>query len=546
MMASRFRPLTRIQHAYLTGRRPETVLGGPSTHGYFEFITPVLDPTQLNRAIDRAVRRHEALRTIVHPDSAEVLDDVPEFPLAVHDLRNLPDGSARTRLANLREEQSSLVRPADQWPLFGITLVILDQESRVLLDVDGLTLDLASVHLLLAEITGMAQADAEPVPDPGQPASQRSISHWEGALQNLPPAPRVPLNRHPREIELTHFTSRAHLLTRERWEQAVAVGRRHGLTPSALALTLFAETLHQCTGQNSFSLMVPLNRRPRHRPAVIGSWSNFVPVGLDWSAGSLADRGRDAQRRLLVAMLHGDVAGPELVGSLMRMHHRTSGALLPVVFTSGIGIAPATPPESWRLADLRSQTAGIWLDGQVTEVPQGLMIHWDSVDEVLGADRADHLFALHVELWEGLVEDSLDLSLSTPRPDPWDARWEPLVTPSTALEQLLSTAWSTATGACPLGTHDDLLTAGANPSTAEVASKWLTSWFGAPLIPPSDLALASTITATAAELTRRRPELTRIAELSLIAASRSGESLAPSIPHLTPSTRTRRPQEGTS
>lgn len=543
MMTAGLRPLTRIQHAYLMGRRPETVLGGPSTHGYFEFITPQLDPTHLIRAINRSVRRHEALRTIVHQDSSEVIDEVPDFPLAVHDLRHLPERSARARLEELREEQSDLVRPADRWPLFGVTLVILNQECRVMIDVDGLTLDLASIHLLLAEITDVAEADADPVPIPRQPASQRSISHWDDILQELPPAPRVPLERHPREVEFPYFTGRAHLLPKERWEKAMTVGRQHGLTPSALALTLFAETLHLCTGQNTFSLVVPLNRRPRQRPAVIGSYSNFVPVGFDWTSDSLAARGRDAQRRLLVATVHGDVEGPELVGNLMRIRHRTAGALLPVVFTSGIGIAPTTSPESWCLAELRSQTAGIWLDGQVTEIRQGLMIHWDSVDEVLGADRADQLFALHVELWEDLVAGSLDLNRPTPMPGRQDVDWESLVTPSTALEQLLTTAWSTATGVWPLGTHDDLLAAGANPRTAVAASEWLTHWFGSPVIRTEDLALASTVTAAAAELTRRRPEIIRIAELSLIAASRSGEPLAPCVPQLPPSTRTRGSQE---
>ena len=533
MMSTRTQSLKSVQRAYLVGRQPDTVLGGVSTHGYFEFTTPRLDPGQLHQAINKAISLHDALRTVVYSDRVEVLEDVPSFPLAIHDLRCLPDEQANAELTTLRETQSTLVRPCSQWPLFGITLVILDQETRVLVDVDGLTLDLASVHLLLAEITGSVEAGLDLAPGSNSTPSSRSRAYWAQILPELPPAPRLPLVCHPADISGTCFTSRTHFLTTDHWHTAMATGRRHGLTPSGLALTLFAETLYRATGQNRFSLVVPLNRRPRQAPCAIGAFSNFLPVGFDWSALTLAERGRDAQRRLLVAAMHGDVDGPELLGSLMRSHHRAEGGLLPVVFTSGIGLAPASMPDNWCLAELRSQTAGIWLDGQVTEIPQGLMIHWDSVDDVVGTDRADELFAVHVELWTNLIDGLTDLTRPLGDTPHYDSGWEPLVVPATAVEQVLCIAWSTATGIWPMGTHDDLLARGANPSTAKLAANWLTDWFGFPLVTAADLAVGTTVSAIAAELTQRHPNLPRFAELSLIAAHESGQVVPSTVPSIT-------------
>ena len=199
------------------------------------------------------------------------------------------------------------------------------------------------------------------------------------------------LHQAPAEVTATRFVGRHHLLPAPVWSAARDAARCHGITPTGLALAVFAETLHRCGAGDRFTVAAPTRSTSRNGSS-IGQLAGIVPLAVEWSGSDPTTRAKMAQRTLMEAALHASGAGPELLADLAREHGLGPTAPLPVVFTSGIGLPGRMAPPGWELATLTSQTAGIWLDAQVTEVPDGLMIHWDTVDECL--EDADALLSL--------------------------------------------------------------------------------------------------------------------------------------------------------
>lgn len=518
-----------LQRAYLVGRDTDTELGGVSTHGYFEFVGPPCDPTRLQGALDAAIAAHAALRTGVTGRDLTISDAPAAFPLVVHDLCGHAD--AENIIEKLRVDQCSVVRQG--WPLFGVTLVQETADrSRLLVDVDGLAVDLGSIRALIEEI--QTRYIGHPIPKvPAGPATAPATDSgarawWHKRLPDLPPPPRLVLHQAPAEVTATRFVGRHHLLPAPVWSAARDAARCHGITPTGLALAVFAETLHRCGAGDRFTVAAPTRSTSRNGSS-IGQLAGIVPLAVEWSGSDPTTRAKMAQRTLMEAALHASGAGPELLADLAREHGLGPTAPLPVVFTSGIGLPGRMAPPGWELATLTSQTAGIWLDAQVTEVPDGLMIHWDTVDECL--EDADALFAAHLTLWHAHADPAIWQSTEQREPVR-GASWIPLVRPRGPLEELLAVAWSYALDVRSLGRDDDLLALGAGPASAATCAAWLTDWFGQPVIDAAELASATTVTALARNLSGAHPNLPQVAELSLAVAAEldAAPSAVPPIP----------------
>ncbi|MEM8922173.1 MAG: condensation domain-containing protein [Actinomycetota bacterium] len=536
-------PLNPVQRAYLAGASTGFELGGVSTHGYFELQGrgPV-DLDRLRRSLDAVIARHEMLRASIDVDAGAVViaDTVPRFPLEVCDLRHLGPDAARSAVSGLRAEHSTLVRPPEAWPLFGVVVVLLaDDELTIMIDVDGLVVDLHSLKVVLGDV--IAAYRREPL-GPASPQGtvaeiDRQIAlpdpvgddYWQGRLDEIAPPPRLPLRRSPAAVGPARFASRCHHLSAGQWERATAVAAANGLSPSALGAAALAQTLSRWAAQSTFTVIVPCsNRPPRHRGArdAVGQFASFVPVTVEWSAPTLAARATGLQRRLLQAATRGRRAGPALMAKLADRHRAGGRSLFPVVYTSGLGLgAGATSHPGWRLTNAASQTAQVYLDAQLTDTGDGVLVHWDTVDDVLGDETVDAMFADHVADIERMIgsPDWSEETATPPTPNvPQELAWQPLIRPTAPTERILCGAWQHAFEGRPVGITDRLGAHGGGPRTARLAEARLADWFGEHLVPRSLLLAHETVESQAAALPSLIPGITEIAELSLAAAELAG------------------------
>jgi amino acid adenylation domain-containing protein len=408
-------PLTDQQQAYLLGRTGAFELGNVSTHAYYEYEGE-LDTDRFTLAWRRAIDRHDALRTVILPDTGEqvVLADTGEFTPEIVDLRGR---DPEPELRRVRERLSHQVRPAAEWPLFSVVVSLLDEgRSRVHVSFDALILDYLSWQLLIADLTRFYR-DPGLVLDPlpityrdyvlaeaaitGTDRYRRAEEYWRGRAAELPSAPRLPLAADPAAVEVPRWSSRLATLPDERWRAVKATAAAQGLTPSTVCLTAFAEVLAAWSESAHFTLNVPrMNRFPLHPRAgeLLGEFASFSLLEADHRDPDLSftERAKRLQRTFWTDLQHQEYPGVRALRDVARATGGGRRALMPVVLTSTIGFTPGEEPllgHTLPRVFAVSQTPQVYLDTQIEESPAGLVYNLDSVDALLPPETADALCA---------------------------------------------------------------------------------------------------------------------------------------------------------
>jgi pyochelin synthetase len=421
-------PLTDVQAAYLVGRDEAFDYGGVGCQVYLEAEMASLDPAALTGAWRHLIDRHPMLRAVVDRDGSQrILPEVPAYDVAVVDGH---DGHGS--VAAVREEMSHRSFEPDRWPLFDVRATRRTRDGEAAwtlhLSFDFLVADFMSIQLLLDELHQLLTEPSEPLPPidvsfrdyvlAERRARQRrshqvARDYWWRRIDELPPAPQLPLLDRPR----THggpgrFTRWQDELGPGEWGRLRAAAGRYGLTPSGAVLAAYAEAIGRWTRQDRFTLDITLlNRLPVH-PHVDRLVGDFTTVDLlevvPDPRQPFARRAHDIQARLWEDMDHLSVSGVEVLRELG--HRRGRGAaLMPIVFTSAIALNDqGEEPRFWRDATLvhgLTQTPQVWIDCQVMVRGGCLAVNWDVRDGVFPPGLIDDLFGAFTALLHRLATD---------------------------------------------------------------------------------------------------------------------------------------------
>ncbi|HXM59150.1 MAG TPA: amino acid adenylation domain-containing protein, partial [Candidatus Dormibacteraeota bacterium] len=419
-------PLTDLQYAYLIGRGDALPLGGVATHVYVELESRDLDLGRLEVAWRRVIDRHDMLRAVVLADGRQrVLPTVPSYRIETLDLRGVGLSEAEPRLCELRERLSHEVRPTDRWPLFDVRASLLDGgRVRLHVSLDLLIADVWSCRLLLDE---WAAEYAEPgsagaarpalgfrdyvLAERGVETTERyrrARAYWLERLDALPPAPDLPLRKAPESVRRPRFRRRSVALDAATWARLRERAAVIGVTPTTVVLAAFARALAAWSRSPRFTLNLTLfNRHPLHRDVdrVVGDFTsvNLLEVDLTEPDG-LAAVAERVGGRLWRDLEHRWFGGVRVLRELARARGGP-GALMPVVFTSALGLGDL--PLDWlgRMVDGVSQTPQVWLDHQVFERDGELVLSWDAVDELFPPGLLDDLLGAYAGFLRALAED---------------------------------------------------------------------------------------------------------------------------------------------
>lgn len=419
-------PLTEIQQAYWIGRRPEFELGNVAMHVYFELETE-LEIAELERAWNQLIRRHSMMRAVITEEGLiHTLPDPPQYQIAVEDLRGAGPEAAEEAIARMRAELSHQVLPSNRWPLFDIRAIRADERStRLLLSIDGLIADAASLIVVLKEWRELYRNPAATLPPldlafrdcvlaeaalRGSDDFNKSLEFWKKRVEALPPGPDLPLAKAPAEIRQPRFTRHTGYLGQVEWERLKARAGQAGITPSATLLAAFGATLRQWCASPSFTLNVTVfNRLPLHPQIerIVGDFTSLIPVAIEHERPeAFLDEGRRAQAGLFEGLSHRAVSGVRVLREYANLHGGAAGGPMAVVFTSNLthsGPGESTFPFHGigKLVYAINQTPQVWLDQQVMEENGALVFHWDAVEELFPEGMIDDMFAAYC----GLVRD---------------------------------------------------------------------------------------------------------------------------------------------
>ncbi|MBT3224123.1 MAG: hypothetical protein HN348_34075, partial [Proteobacteria bacterium] len=251
--------LTDIQQAYLVGRSHDFELGGVATHVYLELSRQELDPERFQRALQILIARHGSLRTIFDDATQRVLREVPPYEVAVHDLRQMSAAGQQVALAAMRSKMSHQVFNPASWPLFQVTLSVLDGSTRIHMSWDMLVVDAWSLSIIDAELSHLYGAlTARPSGDESlscgdalsfrdcqlaleglsdSPRALRDRKYWFDRLDKLPRGPQLPLAVAPSSLKKNAFERRSRQLGIQQWSALRRGASTRGLTPSCVLLS---------------------------------------------------------------------------------------------------------------------------------------------------------------------------------------------------------------------------------------------------------------------------------------------------------------------
>ena len=427
-------PLSEIQQAQWVGRLSSFSLGNVAAHMYWEVESGELDLDRLEAGWNRLMDRHLMLRSVVTPDGRQrVLPDTGDYRIAVTDLREVPEQERAERLAELRERLSHEIRPADRWPLFEISAVLLPgSRTRLFLSFELIMADMGSVRILLRDWRRLYDDPGATLPELGisfrdyQLAAARmkdtapyarSLAYWRDRVAELPPAPDLPLAVSPEEIEAPRFVPRTRVIPRDLWHTVKSRAATHGLTPSTVLLAAYACALGRWTRTGAFTLNVTSNvRLPVHQDAenLVGGFASFglLPVDLRRTE-SVLQVARALQEQSWQDLEYRYLNGVDVLRELARVTGDMNGAVMPAVFTSTLVNEQEHDQESmvdW-LGELRHeiiQTPQVWLDAAALEVSGGLCVSFPAVDALFPPGLMDELFDAYCRLLHALGEETDD------------------------------------------------------------------------------------------------------------------------------------------
>ena len=378
-------------------------------------------------AIDRAVFRHEALRTrfpavdgVPHQEIAPRLS--PGLPVV--DLVGLGSAAGEPERRRLLERAARCPFDLERGPLLRTLALRLGQTHHaVLLVLHHLVSDGVSLELLLREIGRLYGLASRGEPDElPLPAFQyadyaawqrralgetfeRDLEYWRRGLEGVP-ALELPLDR-PRSAR----TASGRLRLVEVPPELVSAVRRtavsRGATPFMALLAAFSVLLSRYTGEIDLPVGTPMaTRRLPGSEEIVGLLINTVVVRCDLSGDPTAEDllGR-LRQRVLEAHAHGELPFERLVEDLQPSRSLLLSPLFQVMlaFFSGFGPPPLEGLEARSLAvdtGAAKFDLTLWLREEGDRL-EGWINYRDDLFDVSTIDR---LVAHLQSLLAGLVE----------------------------------------------------------------------------------------------------------------------------------------------
>ncbi|AFJ01560.1 iron aquisition yersiniabactin synthesis enzyme (Irp2) [Methylophaga frappieri] len=421
--------LTDVQYAYWIGRGDDQALGGIGCHAYLEIdsLYAPVDPVRLQHAWHQLISQHSMLRARFTEDGKQfVSDEMPQPALTVHDYRHLSSNEAEQHAQAIRSRLSHRRLEIDLGQVMGLELTLFpDAKSRIHFDIDLLVADVQSLHILLRDLaTAYASDNALPADSGWRFAHylaiensrnldkiQQDKQYWQNRLSDLPTGPQLPLAVDPATIQRPEFSRRTYFLKPEQWQALRQFAASQQVTPSMVLATAYAEVLSRWSAEPQFLLNMPLfDRQTDHAGIdnVVSDFTNLLLLQCDHrQPATFINRVKQIQQQFHADVAHASYSAVSIQRDLVKQG-LTEGVAAPVVFACNLGTPLLTEQCHTSLGDLHymiSQTPQVWLDHQLYEMHDGLLLAWDAVDALFPAQLIDDMFSAYTNLLEWLAAD---------------------------------------------------------------------------------------------------------------------------------------------
>ncbi|MEK3728058.1 amino acid adenylation domain-containing protein [Lysinibacillus sp. FSL W8-0953] len=423
-------PLTDVQQAYWLGRSGIYAYGDVSTHCYFEMDCSSLDHARVEQTWNRLIQHHDMMRAIILNDGQQqqVQEFVAYYSIASYNLTNLSAEQRKEQLTLVRSEMEHQTFIPSEWPLFDIRMsAINEQKTRIHISFDNIIFDGFSMFYLFKEWKRLyddSSAKLQTLQTTFRDyilayqkireteMYKRDIQYWHQRIDNMYPAPDLPLLDYKEDLSNCKFTRYEEKLSTEEWLVLKQLAAKMNLSPASLLIAAYAETLARWSSQPKLTINLTRFHRVLFEPDVdqlIGDFTSLNLLSIDMSKGeSFLERARTVQKQLLQDLEHPYVSGVYVERALAKKWNRQMGIMMPFVFTSGLGLEKnngSTTKTSY-LGDIvygLSQTPQVWLDHQVSEQKGELWLSWDAIEELFPQYLIRDMFEAYTRILKELA-----------------------------------------------------------------------------------------------------------------------------------------------
>ncbi|APY97318.1 non-ribosomal peptide synthetase [Burkholderia pseudomallei] len=397
----------------------------------------------LQRALNRIVMRHEALRTCFVREEGEpiqVIQPHADLTMSYHDLREAESirheaGNREQRAKDLSQAHASA--PFDlsrDLPVRVLLLQLEDEAHVVQVVMHHIASDGWSVGVFLQELSALygsfiAEQDDPLAPLPLQYADyaawqrrwlasgqlEKQGAFWQTNLSGAPTLLELPTDR-PRPPKQSHAGASVEVkLGAALSERVKRLSQRHGVTPYMTLLSSWAAVLSRLSGQEEVVIGSPVAGRNRTEvEALIGFFVNTLALRLDLSSeptvGELLKR---TKAQVLSAQAHQDLPFDQVVERVKPPRSTAHPPLFQVMFVwQNMPAGELTIPGlTIRAVETPLQTAQFELTLSLQEAGDDIVGHLNYASALFDESTVRRYVTYWCRLLEGMTAGAADQTI---------------------------------------------------------------------------------------------------------------------------------------
>ncbi|ALJ73703.1 Gramicidin S synthase 2 [Burkholderia pseudomallei] len=398
----------------------------------------------LQRALNRIVMRHEALRTCFVREEGEpiqVIQPHADLTVSYHDLREAESirheaGNREQRAKNLSQAHASA--PFDlsrDLPVRVLLLQLADEAHVVQVVMHHIASDGWSVGVFLQELSALYGSFIAEQGDPLAPLPlqyadyaawqrrwlasgqlEKQGAFWQTNLSGAPTLLELPTDR-PRPPKQSHAGASVEVkLGAALSERVKRLSQRHGVTPYMTLLSSWAAVLSRLSGQEEVVIGSPVAGRNRTEvEALIGFFVNTLALRLDLSSeptvGELLKR---TKAQVLSAQAHQDLPFDQVVERVKPPRSTAHPPLFQVMFVwQNMPAGELTIPGlTIRAVETPLQTAQFELTLSLQEAGDDIVGHLNYASALFDESTVRRYVTYWCRLLEGMTAGPANVSVA--------------------------------------------------------------------------------------------------------------------------------------
>ncbi|MEJ2417650.1 MAG: condensation domain-containing protein, partial [Exilibacterium sp.] len=425
-------PLTDLQQAYLVGEQ-EFYQQRTIAYNYQQYRVTNFSYDKFLSAIDRLIKTRDILRTTYFSNGTQQINREIQYAPQFEDLTHLNEEQITSRIDKKRIDIVDDLAPLDEGPPMAISIQKTRSDYRIHIIVRLIAFDGITLNLIYRDLIGAySKLDyVPPVPELSyrdyvlgieefrkSDAYRDSLKYWLKRTALMPPAPDLPRVKVPGQD--SNFKRKSGKLRSDKWGKLSENARVHGKPINVVLFAIYVDTLKRWSRNKDFTIVLLSANRPQQEvdtSGVLGNCSTTSLIEVSNSNDRFIERIDQLQRRIYEDLQHNAVSGVEVIRHIQSKSSSKEAPVMPVVFTSGIGLLGSAdhfdlliPDDHWELVGSRLSTPQVWLDQQVYLEKGELVFNWDYAENVFPTGMIDEMFDFY----------SVQLERITSSPKAWD------------------------------------------------------------------------------------------------------------------------------